>query len=211
MGKLEQEWRNRSIEALRISKAAGTVPGSAERLAQNVHKSRVPWQEHLQRFFSQLVPFNYTWYPPDRRYAHMGLYLPSIESRGVGGIAALIDVSGSIGQYWLDQCSAELARIVDEVQPEMLHVVYFDSQVRKVERYGPGEPFRLQSTGGGGTSFVPPFEYLDTLPRLPLGIVVFTDLQCSDYPAKPDAPVLFVTDAPELTPKFGDVIRLEVA
>lgn len=207
---LKAKWDQRLAQGLQIAKAAGTVPGGADRLGNYIHQSKVPWQEHLQRFFSALVPFNYTWHPIDRRFAHLGLYLPGIERRGTGHIAFLVDVSGSIGQRWLDQCTAELVRILDEIRPETVHVIYFDSIVQTVEQYQGGDAFSLHTTGGGGTDFRPPFDHIDKLGTRPLGVVVFTDLECSSYPEKPPYPVIWVTDSPSASPQFGDVIRLEV-
>ncbi len=73
------------------------------------------------------TPSDYRWTPPNRRYIASGLYLPSVERRGLGEIVIAVDTSGSIGKRELEQFAGEISAISEEAKPEALHVVYCDA------------------------------------------------------------------------------------
>src|SRR5207253_6141714 len=90
---------------------------------------------------------------PNRQYIASGLYLPSVERRGLGEIVVAVDTSGSIGRLELEQFAAEISAISEEANPEAIHVVYCDAAVQCAQQFGPSEPVRLEPKGGGGTDF----------------------------------------------------------
>jgi predicted metal-dependent peptidase len=74
----------------------------------------------------------------------------------VGHIVVAIDTSGSIGQDELSEFLAEVKGIAEEVSPETVDLIYWDSEVAAHETYTEVEvPNIVSSTkprGGGGTS-----------------------------------------------------------
>ena len=81
--------------------------------------------------------------------------MPSSYDEKVGGIVIGIDTSGSIGTEELTQFLSEVKSICDEVSPEKIDVLYWDTHVASRETYQGSELSNLvESTkpaGGGGT------------------------------------------------------------
>ena len=172
-------------------------------------RSKRDWRALLRDFVAARSPSDYRWSPPNRRYLAAGLYLPSVERRGLGTIVVAIDTSGSIGGAELEQFAGELSAIAEEAQPEMVHVIYCDSAVQSVQHFTAGESLRLKPKGGGGTDFRPVFEWVKDHGAEPACLIYLTDLCCSKYPEVPEYPVLWVT-ASRRTARFGETVRIEM-
>jgi len=100
--------------------------------------------------------------------------------------------------------------ILEGQRPERVHVLYFDSEVQKVETYEAGQPVHLNPVGGGGTDFGPCFEWLDDHGILPQTLVFLTDLYGSFPESAPTYPVLWASTGSKNTP-FGAVIPMQAA
>jgi predicted metal-dependent peptidase len=203
----EHEWAIAAEQALRAAKSCGSEPIGVERPLTESRQSHQDWRAILRDFVAATAPSDYRWTPPNRRYVASGLYLPSVEHRGVGEIVIAVDTSGSIGRVELEQFAGEISAIADEVQPEAIHVVHCDAAVQSVQQFGPSEPVRLEPKGGGGTDFRPAFEWVGENGIAPSCFIYLTDLCCDSYPEAPEYPVLWVTDSRRIAP-FGETIRV---
>jgi predicted metal-dependent peptidase len=203
----EHEWSIAAEQALRSAKACGHEPGGVERPVSGSHQSHQDWRAILRDFVAATIPSDYRWSPPNRRYIASGLYLPSVERRGLGEIVIAVDTSGSIGKLELEQFAAEISSISEEAKPEAIHVAYCDAAVQSAQQFGPGEPVRLEPKGGGGTDFRPAFEWVAENSIAPVCLIYLTDLCCDSYPEAPAYPVLWVTDS-RRTACFGETIRI---
>jgi predicted metal-dependent peptidase len=201
------EWAINAEQALRSAKACGREPGGIERPLEQVRQSEHDWRAILRDFIAATNLSDYRWAPPNRRFVASGLYLPSIERSGVGEIVIVVDTSGSIGAQELEQFAGEITAISHEGQPDSIHVIYCDAAVQGVEEFGPSEPIKLSPKGGGGTDFVPPFNWVEENGMLPKCLIYLTDLCCSSFPGPPDYPVLWVTDSHKRAP-FGETLRI---
>ena len=119
------------------------------------------WRELLRRAWSETIPSDYSWMPPNRRHIWAGLYLPGVRSEGAGEIAIAVDCSGSINPRQLGLFEAEIRSILEGQRPSRVHVLYFDTEVHKAEVFQAGQPIALTPVGGGGTNFAPCFRWLD--------------------------------------------------
>jgi predicted metal-dependent peptidase len=209
MRRQEQEWAIAAEQALRAAKTCGSEPMGVERPLAESRQSQQDWRAILRDFVAATAPADYRWTPPNRRYVASGLYLPSVERRGVGEIVIAVDTSGSIGRLELEQFAAEISAISDEVQPECIHVVYCDAAVQSVQQFGPSEPVEVEPNGGGGTDFRPAFDWVAENEIRPACFIYLTDLCCDSYPEPPDYPVLWVTDSRRMAP-FGETIRISL-
>lgn len=203
----KHEWAVAAEQALRAAKACGSEPVGVERSLSESRQSQQDWRAILRDFVAAIAPSDYRWTPPNRRYIASGLYLPSVERRGVGEIVIAVDTSGSIGRLELEQFAAEISAVAEEVQPEAIHVVYCDAAVRSAQHFGPLEPVRLEPKGGGGTDFRAAFEWVTKNGTTPACFIYLTDLCCDSYPEVPDYPVLWVTDSRRIAP-FGETILI---
>lgn len=209
MRRLEEEWRITAEQAIRAAKACGHEPGDVERPLTESRQSQQDWRSILRDFIASAAPSDYRWTPPNRRHIASGLYLPSVERRGLGEIVIVVDTSGSIGKRELEQFAAEISAISEKAQPEAIHVVYCDAAVQSAQGFRASEPLRLKPKGGGGTDFRPAFEWVAEKDVAPACLIYLTDLCCDSFPETPDYPVLWVTDSRKTGP-FGETIRLRI-
>jgi predicted metal-dependent peptidase len=206
----QQEWNIAAEQAIRASKACGREPAGMERPLSENRQSKQDWRARLREFVAATTPSDYCWTPPNRRYVASGLYLPSVERRGVGAIVIAVDTSGSIGAVELEQFAGEISAISDEAKPEAIHIVYCDAAVQGTQEFGPSEPVQLEPKGGGGTDFRPVFQWVEDHGIMPACLIYLTDLCCDSYPEKPEYPVLWVTDSRKTAP-FGETIQISAA
>jgi len=193
-------------QAIQAGKSAGSLSADLERYVKELLDPKLSWQEILRRFVEQSAKNDYSWFPPNRRYIHQGLYLPSCHSDELGEIVLVVDTSGSIAQKELDAFAAEIGGILEEFPTTTLTVIYCDSQIRNIEEITE-LPLELHPKGGGGTSFIPPFEWLEKEGREPVCFIYLTDGCCNLYPEEPNFPVLWV-GTQDFTPKFGEFVNL---
>jgi predicted metal-dependent peptidase len=203
----QREWSIAAEQAIRSSKSCGYEPADLERPLRESRESKQDWRSILREFVAAVAPCDYRWSPPNRRYIASGLYLPSIERRGVGPIVIAVDTSGSIGDEELEQFAGEISAIFEEAQPEATHIVYCDAAVQSSQEFRPSEPIRLQPKGGGGTDFRPVFAWVEENDLNPVCLIYLTDLCCHSFPEPPDYPVLWVTDSRRMAP-FGETVRV---
>jgi len=203
----EHEWGIAAEQALRSAKACGHDPLGVERPLTESRQSQQDWRAILRDFVASTTHADYRWMPPNRRHIASGLYLPSVERRGLGEIVIAVDTSGSIGKRELEQFAGEISAISEEAQPEAIHVVYCDAAVQSTQEFRASEPVRLEPKGGGGTDFRPPFEWVAENDVAPVCLIYLTDLCCDSFPDTPAYPVLWVTDSRRTAP-FGETVRI---
>ena len=88
-----------------------------------------------------------------------------------------------------------------------------NTRITKVDEYYQEDRISPHVQAGGGTSFKPPFEYVDKYDLEPEFLIYFTDGYCSRYADEPDYPVLWVlyTDNQHFDPPYGEVVRMDAA
>lgn len=207
-----EDWKIASEQATAVSRAAGSDPGGASRAAKKARESREDWRATLREFIEHQMPSDYSWGSPNRRHIAQGLYLPGVTKENLGAIVVAVDTSGSISQRVLDCFASELTAIAHEARPERVDVIYCDSRIRHEESFSPDDPeITLAAHGGGGTRFSPVFAQVAERDEQPACLIYFTDLLCSDRPAEPGYPVLWVTGA-NVTREgpFGRTVRVDL-
>jgi predicted metal-dependent peptidase len=205
-----REWKIAVEQAENVAKLAGKLPAGVTRSLEQSEAAGVDWRELLRRAWSETIPADYSWMPPNRRHIWAGLYLPGLKSEGAGEIAIAVDCSGSVNARQLGLFESEIRSILEGQRPSRVHVLYFDTEVHKAEVYQAGQPISLTPAGGGGTNFAPCFRWLNEHGIVPQTLVFLTDL-CGAFPSEvPAYPVLWASTETRLAP-FGQVIPLEAA
>jgi predicted metal-dependent peptidase len=205
-----REWNVTVNQAITVARQAGKVPAGLNRALEGAAEASVDWREMLRRLWSDTIPADYSWMRPNRRHVWAGLYLPGVIREGVGEIAIAVDCSGSVNARQLRLFEAEMRSILEGQWPQRVHVLYFDSEVQKVETYAFGQPVHLNPVGGGGTEFGPCFDWLNEHGILPQTLVFLTDLYGSFPPSAPAYPVLWASTGSQKAP-FGAVIPMQAA
>jgi predicted metal-dependent peptidase len=207
----EESWRVAVQQAAQQAKAAGKLPGSMDRLIENTINPRLPWQDLLRRFVNCSKRSDYSWLPPSKRFLGQGLYLPSMRSEGIENLVVAIDTSGSLDPETLNEFAGELSGVI-ETGKTRVTVIYCDSDIQDVAEFGPDDlPLKLEAKGGGGTSFIPPFDYVDEHGIEPSCFIYLTDFCCNRFPDPPNYPVLWIIGGAyreDGEPPFGERIDL---
>lgn len=187
----EREWKQAVAEAAEAAKTRGKLPGALAKFAEDAVRSKRCYREVLRRFVTSFAKADHTWMVPNRRFAHRGLFLPSLRSESLGLLAVNVDTSGSVWNC-MDRFAGEIQAIVEPYACE-LAVSYSDTRIQGEETWSPGDgPFRLKPVGGGGTDHHCVFEWLAAMPDRPACLICLTDGYTSTPASPPDVPVLWV-------------------
>ncbi len=205
----EAEMKVRVMQAQNAAKACGKVSAGIERLVGEFTKPKIDWKNVLRHFLTEKAKIELSYAKPKRRWLGDDIILPSLSGERVGSIVIAIDCSGSICQDVLKAFGSEIKGIIEDVSPLMTHVIYFDSEVLRKESFSPDDNFTIKAVGGGGTAFSPIFKRIDKDDIQPVGCVVLTDLQCSDFGKVPGYPVLWTSTDLDKAP-FGEVVKLKL-
>ena len=203
----QAEMKVKVAQAAQAAKMMGQLSANMQRLVDEVLQPKVDWRDVLQRFLVKCKDDTRTFARFNRRFISQGLYLPSVTGEKMGEVCFAVDCSGSIDQHTINQFAAEIAKVKDDLCPERIHVLYFDSEVSHVESYGSDDTLDIKPHCGGGTDFAPVFAKIIELGIDPVAIVFLTDLCCSSFGDQPDAPVLWVSTDRGTAP-FGEVVEM---
>lgn len=206
------EWNTAVAGALAVAKAQGKLPAGLERLLSEIVEPAVTWQDHIRGFFARRVGGGgFDWRKPDKRMIQRDIFVPRRAGNGCGPVVVGVDTSGSIGQNELNHFFAEMRGILDDVQPEMIYVVWCDSKVHKVDEVEDSSDIdSLKPAGGGGTAFEPVFDWIEQNDIRPDALVYLTDLLGS-FPAQaPSYPVIWGDIYGRCTPPFGELVSVPI-
>jgi predicted metal-dependent peptidase len=208
--KLEEDWNIKTRQAHRAAEMCGKMPGAIKSMIEKLTKSRVDWREVLRRFISERAKLDHSFAKPKRRYNGEDFILPSLQGERMGSIVVAVDCSGSVNPDLLTAFCSELNAIRENLKPETLEVIYFDSRVIETQSFTESDPLELKHLGGGGTAFSPIFKQVEKMDVPPVCVVVLTDLECDDFGASPACPVLWcvLEGSRKLTAPFGEIVEV---
>jgi predicted metal-dependent peptidase len=207
-GMAEVEWKIATIQAAKLAQQEGKLPGALARFVDELTNNKVDWKALLRRFITETSKDDYSWSRFNRRFQAQGIFLPSLYSESMGEMVVVIDTSGSIDQPTLNAFGSEIKAIVASSRPAKLNVIYCDSQVNHVDEFGPNDELLFKMHGGGGTSFRPPFIWVDNNNVKPVCLVYLTDLY-GDFGNAPDYPVMWVCTTSQVAP-WGETLPIEI-
>ena len=180
-GKVRDQWNRNILDA---QKDCGDSFGAAKAIRELVSRlerqAKADWRQLLHDFLQQ-DGFDYSFLPPDRRYAAEDFFLPAFglsedESRA-NDLWVCVDTSASISEREL---SGAMDEILDAIRQAGLSgtISFFDSSVTPPVPFSSEEDLvRIRPVGGGGTSFARIFRYMqeELSPELPRAVLIFTD------------------------------------
>jgi predicted metal-dependent peptidase len=204
----QAEWKVKVAQAAQAAKMMGKMSAGMQRLVDEVMQPKVDWRDVLQRFLVKARNDSRSFARFNRRFIAQGMYLPTVSGEAMGEVLFAVDCSGSIDQGTINQFAAEINKVKEDLMPERIHVMYFDSEVSHVESYEQHDDLDIKPHGGGGTDFAPVFSKIIELGINPVAIVFLTDLCCSSFGDQPDAPVLWISTDEGRTAPFGEVVEM---
>jgi predicted metal-dependent peptidase len=193
----------------------GKMAGNQNRTIEGLLEPKVDWREQLREFVNATCKNKDkpSWKRPSRRFIGQDIYMPSMIGEAVGKLVIGIDTSGSIGQKELNEFLSEVVGICDDVSPESIELIYWDSHVAAHETYNQGGYAGLVDTtkpaGGGGTTVGCVNEYLKDKRITPEAIIILTDGYVeSDWGGNWEAPTLWAITSHGITSPHGKSIYI---
>ena len=193
---------------------AGKLGSGGARDLEALLKPQIDWRDVLREFISTTCAGNdfSTWSRPNRKFISTGVYMPSGISQSVGELVVAVDTSASIGQHELTTFLSEIKSVCDNVRPDRIRLLYWDTKVCADETYNLTETDTLvQSTkpaGGGGTDVRCVSEYMTEHKINPQAVIVFTDGYVFDWGTW-TCPILWaIYDFERAKPDCGKVVHI---
>lgn len=202
----ESEVMMQLAQARAFAKGQGKLPGSIDKLIEETLNPKISWKQILQRFMESCSQDDFSWQVPDRRFLHLDIYLPGMDSEGIEEFAIVLDTSGSTASL-IPQFLSEVSKITSTLKFKKLYVMYCDARVQHVDEYEASDlPIAPKKTyGGGGTDFRPPFAWFEERCINPKGLVYLTDTYGS-FPSPPSYPVLWTVPEERMSVPFGEKV-----
>ena len=198
------------------NKVNGTGAGGLSRELGELLEPEVNWRELLREFVKSTCSAKdaSSWRRVNRRYLGTGVYMPSLIGERVGHLVIAIDTSGSIGGHELNEFLSEVKGIADEVHPEKVDLVYWDSEVAGHEVYDTNDVANIVSStkpmGGGGTDPTCVHHYLKENNIKPEAVIMLTDGCIGDWGHEWEAPMLWtVVRNPNAYAPMGKTIHIK--
>ncbi len=205
--RLETQWQQRLAGAAQQALRAGKLSGLMARMVDHLLQPQLPWRMLLARYMTMQGREDFNYARPARREGDA--ILPSLRSAQVDVIVG-VDTSGSISQPELDQFLAEVDAIKGQIKARIT-LLPCDVQLASGApwRFEAWEQVRLPTKlqGGGGTSFIPVFEWVEDQTIGPDLLLYFTDAQGTFPEQEPAYPVLWVIKGNAKVP-WGQRIQL---
>jgi predicted metal-dependent peptidase len=180
-------------------KLNGGGAGGMNRELGDLMEPKVNWREVLRDYVKSICSGKdaSSWRRPNRRFLSSDIYMPTLISERVGHLVIAIDTSGSIGGKELNDFLSEVKGIAEEVMPERVDLLYWDSEVAGHETYDTTNVADIVTStkprGGGGTSPSCITRYLADNAIVPECCIILTDGYVgSDWGGKWESPVLWV-------------------
>lgn len=195
-----------------IERLRGTIPAHLKGVVERLMKAEIDWKEMLARFVTSAFGGSRRWLPPNRRHIGRGIYLQSSRQESLRAVVA-VDTSGST-MYDLPQFFSELRGLLASFGRYEITVIQCDAAVQHVEVYDESQTIDVNPSefyGGGGTSFDPVFQYVESHPETEPSVLIYLTDGCGsvrDIP--PPYPVLWLLTADGCVPsKWGTVTRFK--
>lgn len=199
---------------------AGKMKGNVPRGIEEILHPKVDWKEALRDFVKAHTKGldESTWRRPHRKYLGIDIVMPSTIGFKAERVGISTDTSGSIDGPILGRFLGETKLICDDVEPEIVDMIYWDSEVARHEIYAGAEVSNLVNStkpkGGGGTEpdCVP--TYLLNKGIKPQCLVVLTDGVFFGHNTEKweelGVPVLWcVVGNKDFKPKYGVAVCVE--
>lgn len=135
---------------------AGKVGANMLREISELLAPKVDWRAVLRRFVKTHLKNRDapSWRKAHRNYLWQDIILPAIIGKRINHLVVAIDTSGSVQGPLLTAFISELNKIIEDLNPDRLDVLYWDTSVENHETYTSGKKEVVNKTkprGGGGT------------------------------------------------------------
>lgn len=207
----EDEVKEIVAKAAAIAKAQGKLPASLEALIKEATEPQYPVYALLERFIdANIRDEDATFAIPNKRYLPYGIIQPSPFSDKISDVTIVYDTSGSVPDADLQRFHRVAGDILRKLGPKVVRVIQCDAQVHRVDEITRPDQWAegIKLTGRGGTSFIPPFKWMEEHGKQPSCLIYLTDM-AGDFPQFPPRyPVMWVSTEKDQKGPFGMTVHL---
>ena len=199
----EAHWDKAVREAYSEAKKMGNMPGELESAIEGSLKSRINWRVRLRKFVGHHTQMGTkpSCKRMNRRVPLFGI-VPGQVSKYTAKMLYAIDTSGSMGQKEVSAAVREMRAL-----PIPYTMVECDTRIAGVTQMSKWKRFSGHVRGGGGTDFVPVFEYAKKHGFN--GIIFVTDL-CGNFPENNKIKTLWLSTMKGQRAPFGETVDLDL-
>ena len=180
---LSVQWQQRMAGAAQQAIQAGKMGDGMARLVDHMLQPRLPWRMLLARYLTATARDDYSFQRPSRREG--SAILPSLRGSQVD-LLVVVDSSGSISDTEIAEFVSEIDAIKGQMRAKITLLACDDKLADNAPWiYEPWDAFEVPEDieGGGGTSFLPPFDYVAQMGKQPDLMLYFTDAD-GEFPAR---------------------------
>jgi len=174
---ISDELKNAIIQAAQ-SVGAGNVPGDIRRMIGELTEPKMDWRQMIRVTLESNLTSDFTFMTPNRKSQFNNVVLPGMLKDQQIDIAIALDVSGSISDIDTRDFLSEVQGIMDQFQSYNIHIWCFDTQVSGYEVFTDDDGRSItefEITGGGGTKFMPNWDFMKSRGIEPDQFIMFTD------------------------------------
>jgi predicted metal-dependent peptidase len=203
-----QQWINAINAAKESAKAAGNLPENMERIFNTAMQPDIDWSELYSIAVTKALGRDaLSWMYLDPEFAVRGIGFPGRVKFGCDTIVVVFDTSGSINQATMNHWGGITQGVIEQVRPQLLIVMECDASVHNYVVIEDIADLQGKASGGGGTSFRPPFKRLQEEGLEPDALIYLTDLYPNDgYPNEPSFPVIWCSITKDMKAPWGTTI-----
>lgn len=176
--KQEKDWLRRVSEAYTNSKMKGSLPVGMERYIEELKKNQINWRALLQKYLQSCLPTDYTWKTRSKKSVACHTYMPNILKEKIDVVIS-IDTSGSIGKKELTDFLSEIVGLAKAYSQQIdMRLICQDVDVAEdleVKNGNIGKIMQIKCKGGGGTSHIPVFKYIQDKYKNTRVVIFLTD------------------------------------
>ena len=192
------------------SHSTGGWPAGMAREVENILEPEINWRNALWKYIGR-TPADFD--DLDRRFLYRGLYLEGLMTDAIE-VSVCIDTSGSVSKRLIDQFVAETKGILRSYPHVRCDFFYSDCKLSGPYDINQAEQIPILH-GGGGTSFIPFFKYLEKNNSNNFGTHKLSIYLTDGYEAFPNwipsNPVMWLVSKDGEETKnfpFGEVVRI---
>lgn len=197
------------------AKAQGTIPGSLQRLIDDIIDPEIPWEQHLERNIITLYGSEEaSWARVNRRRLAVSPHIPwpGRVGNACGKLALEIDSSGSIGGKELSTFLGVVKGVLQSVMPEMIYCMYvdaalFNDEVIEIDDVADLETLQAKAGGGGGTDMTVVFRVLEERQLDVEAVIVLTD-GYTPFGEDCGIPTIWCITSPDIKAPWGTTIHV---
>lgn len=174
---IADEIKNAVIQAAQ-SVGAGNVPGDIRRMIGELTAPKMDWRQMIRVTLESNLTSDFTFMTPNRKSQFNNVVLPGMLKDQQIDIAIALDVSGSISDIDTRDFLSEVQGIMDQFQSYKIRIWCFDTEVSGYDEFTDDDGRSItefEMTGGGGTKFMPNWDFMKARGIEPDQFIMFTD------------------------------------